>query len=115
MNAIGIIGAVTGVAALAYTVWAVDDAHKEMASLREEIDALHDRVRKLEPGDISTSEEPKPEPQGEMKEEITSILRDDYAAEDEEDEIEFEEPGEEDAMAFYDNDTGVTDWFVVEV
>lgn len=115
MNAIGIIGAATGVAALAYAVWAVDDAHKEMASLREEIDALHDRVRKLEPSDIST----KPaEPQPEMKDEIESILRDDYAAEEDEPEpeVEFEEPGEEDedAMVYYNNASGTADWFVVE-
>lgn len=118
MNTVGIIGAVTGVAALAYAVWAVDDAHKEMASLREEIDALHDRVRKLEPSDISAPAEPQPEDdKGEMKTELKSILRDEYGAEDEDEpEVEFEEPGEEDedAMVYYNNASGTADWFVVE-
>lgn len=118
MNPLGILGAVTGVAAVAYTIWAINDANEEMASLRSEIDMLHDRIHKLEKRISEDSEESdKDDDRAELKNDLQLILREEYGDEDDDEPHGLpdpEEEREEDIMAYYENLSDNEDWIVLE-
>lgn len=114
MNAWAIVGAVTGVVALGYSVWAINDAHEEMNSLREEIDSLHDRVRRLEK---NVPEEPSKEEisKEEFKREMAELIKEEFGDDDTDEPRGLptpEEIREEEMMFVADNET--PEWVVVD-